>query len=480
MSAQGGFSVPGYDVVELLGYGSGGEVWLAREQDTGDPVALKRVRDPGDGVARERLHREAVALTRVEHPHLVRLRTVLSPGDELVLVLDLAGGGSLAALLAARGPLSPGEVVTLAVPLAQALAAVHAYGLVHGDVTPGNVLFADEGRPLLTDLGVSRLLGLPVAGLDGTTGFLDPALDPGPAGDVHGLAATCVAALTGRAPYDGAGRRRPVEVDAGPLLPVLERALDPDPAARPGAAELAVALFDALPAEPVRLTAGPGEPPPVVTHRVQTHRPRAGQPASPTGRPGARRRAGHRTPPAGRRGARPRRPTLPVRPAIAISVGVGLVVASALAVIAARPGDPPSSAPARHRSLAAQSSAWRSVLDTLDRARSAAFATGDVSRLDEVYRPGSPAGNRDRAALRGLLAAGLRADGVRLRISDVRETSRAPGEVRLRVVDRLEPYRLVDRSGRVVQQRPGRGAATWVVTLHADDDGWRVGEVVRV
>ncbi len=196
--------VPGYDAVELLGYGSGGEVWLARDRATGTPVALKRLRPGADLGARHRLRREAAALAGVDHPHVVRLRTVVGDGDGLVLVLDLASGGSLARLLATRRRLQPGEVVTLAVPLAQALAAVHVQGLVHGDVTPANVLFDGDGRPLLSDLGVARLLGAGPGAPHGTRGFLDPAVlagaTPGPASDVHGLAATCLAALSGTAP----------------------------------------------------------------------------------------------------------------------------------------------------------------------------------------------------------------------------------------------------------------------------------------
>jgi serine/threonine protein kinase len=131
--------VPGYDVDHLIGYGAAGEVWLARELATGDVVALKRVRVAQDLEARDRIRREAAMLAALEHPHLVRLRTVVTLAEELVLVLDHASGGSLAGVLAARGSLRAGEVVTMATPVAEALAAVHARGVVHGDVTPANV-----------------------------------------------------------------------------------------------------------------------------------------------------------------------------------------------------------------------------------------------------------------------------------------------------------------------------------------------------
>ena len=152
--------VAGYELRRVLGRGSGGEVWLASERATGEAVAVKCVRPGADIAVRDRLRREAAVLAGIDHPHVLRLRGVAgcTGSDEVALVLDLATGGSLARLVARRGPLSAGEVVTVLVPLAEALAEVHARGVVHGDVTPANVLFAADGRPVLADLGVARLV----------------------------------------------------------------------------------------------------------------------------------------------------------------------------------------------------------------------------------------------------------------------------------------------------------------------------------
>ncbi len=122
------WSLPGYDVEALLGFGATGEVWRAREQATGDTVALKRLRAGADPSAVDALRREASLLRSLDTPYVVRLRDVLGSGEGTVLVLDHAPGGSLAALLARRGSLEPGEVVTVGAPLAQALAAAHAAG----------------------------------------------------------------------------------------------------------------------------------------------------------------------------------------------------------------------------------------------------------------------------------------------------------------------------------------------------------------
>ena len=388
-----GWEVPGYDVVELLGFGASGEVWLARESVSGEPVALKRLRTPRDLAARDRLRREAAALACVEHPHVVRLRTVVGTADELVLVLDHAGGGSLAGLLATRR-LRAGEVVTVAVPLAGALAAVHARALVHGDVTPANVLFTSDARPLLSDLGVCRLVSEPLgpAGVvAGTPGFLDPAVlageTPGPAADVHGLGAVCFAALTGRPPYDETGARRPLLTAAGPAMPpalvaVVEAALDPDPHQRPTADEMAVAVFESCAAEPVHLPTGPRPAlergsAPALTHEVRVRA--VPSPDPDVAVPSGRRRHGRRRV---RRFVRALR-AVPVRPAVGLLLVLcGVSVAALTGVVWAGSNGRGSAAavePAREPAAGAD---WSAVLAALDKARSAAFAAADDDAFD--------------------------------------------------------------------------------------------------
>jgi len=148
------FSLAGYDVDQLIGFGGSGEVWRARELATGHVVALKRLRGATPtSIEGDPLRREAALLASVQHEHVVALRAVVPTDEGLVLVLDYASGGSLAALLAARGRLSAGEVVTIGAPLAQALSDVHSRGVSHGDITPSNIVFDSDGKPLLADLG---------------------------------------------------------------------------------------------------------------------------------------------------------------------------------------------------------------------------------------------------------------------------------------------------------------------------------------
>jgi hypothetical protein len=109
-------------------------------------------------------------------------------------------------LLAVRGRLAPGEVITALAPVAAAVAYVHGEGVVHGDVSAANVLFTEHGVPLLADLGVARLTG-DDSDAESTPAYVDPAVAsgcvPGPPSDVFMLGAVALHALTGTPPWPG-------------------------------------------------------------------------------------------------------------------------------------------------------------------------------------------------------------------------------------------------------------------------------------
>jgi eukaryotic-like serine/threonine-protein kinase len=524
------FLLPGYDIDELVGFGGSGEVWRAREQASGDVVALKRVRSAGAAAAAsgaagalgeptQRLQREAALLATVQHEHVVRLRSVVPIADGLVLVLDYAEGGSLTALLAARGRLSAGEVVTIGAPLAGALAEVHARGLSHGDITPGNIVFDGAGKPLLADLGVASLAGEQGVAVGATAGYADPAGfgsagTGGPrlaAGDVHGLAAVCFAALAGVPPYletdpSVAQALRPL-VPGAPagLVAAIESALDPDPAARPDAATLGRALFAACAPAAVRL-ARPAAPvveaptrevrPPVESHETTPAVGRRG--TSPRGslarRPSAS-RGRHRW--SAKRAVVVRR-VVTGAAAVgllggAIAVGVGwaghdhnasastVVAASPLPSIVVVPSQPLPSAVGSASPVASSASAvpnWTAVLEALDTARDAAFADGDAGQLDTVYVAASAVLAADRATLTQLVTAGQRARGLHLQLVSVRAASVSPTNVTLAVRDTLSAYDLVGTDG-AVEHAAGRGERDWIVMLRLQHPGdhWRIASI---
>src|SRR3954451_3595065 len=199
------FTLRGYVVEQRIGRGASGDVWRARAAGSGAPVALKRIWAAGED-DRQRACTEAALLRTLDHPNLIRLHAVVPTADAVVLVLDLADGGALADLLGARGRLAPGEVITAVAPVAAALAYLHEAGVVHGDVSPGNVLFTKAGVPLLADVGVARLIGADDA-VRATPAYVDPTVAvghlPGPPSDVFMLAGVALHALTGSPPWPG-------------------------------------------------------------------------------------------------------------------------------------------------------------------------------------------------------------------------------------------------------------------------------------
>jgi len=251
-----------------LGQGGMGTVFLGVSPDE-RAVAVKVLRDGvADPQVRRRFRHELDALRRVRGPHLVEVLDADVDADTPYLVTRFVPGRRLDDLVARSGPLSARELQQLARGLADALAALHGAGVVHRDLTPGNVLVLD-GQPYVIDLGLATaadVTALTHSGLViGTPGYLAPEQVTGssrcPAVDVHAWGATVAFAGTGRPPY-GTGRPEAVlyrivheAPDLDGLCPPLEQlviaAMDPDPHRRPLARTLLTELGGARVAEPV-------------------------------------------------------------------------------------------------------------------------------------------------------------------------------------------------------------------------------------
>ena len=175
---------PGWEPVRLLGAGAQAEVWLV-EDGRGVRAALKV---PRAGAAPDALAAEAQA-GRVAHPHLLRVLGVVETDRGLGVLTEHRAAGTLQDMVQRVGPLSPGQAVTVLVPIAQALACLHREGVVHGDVSPANVLFGVDGSPALADLGVAA------GGLIVVTNSKTIAESLGATGGTVGLIAGTLAAL---------------------------------------------------------------------------------------------------------------------------------------------------------------------------------------------------------------------------------------------------------------------------------------------
>lgn len=148
-----------YEVIELLGQGSMGRVYRARDTDLCRDVALKHinpVRSNG-AHAQERLRREARAMARVEHPAVVRLYDAEIVDDELFVAMELARGGTLAQWMSERSR-SWREIIRVLIEAGRGLAAAHGVGLIHRDIKPRNILLDGHGRPKISDFGLARTL----------------------------------------------------------------------------------------------------------------------------------------------------------------------------------------------------------------------------------------------------------------------------------------------------------------------------------
>jgi len=207
-----------YEIVNLLGRGGMGEVYVARDLALGLDVALKVLRRGRRGGSGARgLEQEVAVARRVAHPSLARVFDLgvheSAHGDSIVfLTMELYAGGTLAEHLAAEGALAPGVFETWALEICAALAALHDGGVIHRDLKPSNILLVERAgvrHVLVTDFGLATPLG---DGQDhgervGTPAYMAPEQIAGaplsPASDLYALGVVLFEMLAGRRPLDG-------------------------------------------------------------------------------------------------------------------------------------------------------------------------------------------------------------------------------------------------------------------------------------
>ena len=214
--------IPGIEDLEPVASGGMGVVYRGRDVALGRTVAVKVLRDAGmlSDSARARARRESQLCARIEHPSIVAVHAAGEVDGLPYLVMSWIVGPSLQKRVETEGPLSPREAAMIARDIARGLERVHAYGVIHRDLKPDNILLSTKTNPptaILIDFGLARtedvsqqltqtttVLGTPGFMAPEQTGF-DPDLgEVGPATDVHGLGAVLFAMLTGKPPYAAA------------------------------------------------------------------------------------------------------------------------------------------------------------------------------------------------------------------------------------------------------------------------------------
>jgi eukaryotic-like serine/threonine-protein kinase len=250
-----------YRLIERLGAGGMSVVWRAYDDVLGRPVAVKLLAPQwsGDADFRARVHREARAAARLTHPNITNVYDYGEAADGTpYVVMELVEGQSLAQRLAA-GPLAWRSAARVAGQVAAALAAAHAQGIVHRDITPGNVMLSRTGVKVV-DFGIAAMVGERDRAVLGTPTYLAPEQRAGgpaqPASDVYALGLLLYHCATGQVPRQVSLGRLPSELAA-----VIRSCLVPDPASRPGSAVLARRLGELAGDAVIVPVPGPGPAP---------------------------------------------------------------------------------------------------------------------------------------------------------------------------------------------------------------------------
>jgi tRNA A-37 threonylcarbamoyl transferase component Bud32 len=204
----------GYELRDRLGYGGFAEVYAALDLQLKRDVAVKVLRpDLAGQVVRERFRREAEAVARVRHPHIVPIYAV-GEGEGLAwYVMPRLTGGSLRARLDREGRLPAAEVRRVLLASASALVVAHRAGLVHRDIKPDNIMLdGDDANVLLMDFGIAKALDVDSQGLTGTgvaigtPQYMSPEQASGEVvdarSDIYSLGVVGYQMLTGQLPFE--------------------------------------------------------------------------------------------------------------------------------------------------------------------------------------------------------------------------------------------------------------------------------------
>jgi serine/threonine protein kinase len=262
-----------YRLQEVLGRGGMGSVWLAEDEVLVRPVAIKEFTLRSDTLngkqASAQALSEAQAAARVRNPGVVRVYDIADDDGWLWIVMEALTGQTLAHAIRQSGRMDPELVVDIAIQLVEALQAVHAEGIVHRDVKPGNVQLCADNRAVLMDFGLASHGATAPPITPGQVVGSPPYMAPesirdgvfGPASDLFALGATLYAAVEGRQPFADLSvfsileavknEPSPPAEHAGCLRPVIDGLLAKDPQMRMSAAQ-AHELLTAVQSQRVR------------------------------------------------------------------------------------------------------------------------------------------------------------------------------------------------------------------------------------
>ena len=199
-----------YTLERLIGQGGFAWAFVGREAD-GTPVAIKvlKPRYAGDPQFETRFRNESETAAKLEHPNIIRIRSVSKTGGHVYFTMDLCAD-SLSARIAREGPLPEADIMGIARDIVAALDFAHRQGVIHRDLKPDNVLIRSDGAAVLTDFGIARAVSGYTASTGvnmtiGTPHYLSPEQAQGrpldPRVDFYALGVTLYKAATADVPF---------------------------------------------------------------------------------------------------------------------------------------------------------------------------------------------------------------------------------------------------------------------------------------
>lgn len=468
-----------WEVIRHLGSGSSAEVWLLEDKARRRQVACKTPLNSG---AATELSQEAKLAAQLSHENIIKSINVDEDPElgsiEGATFWEFLAGGTLTDLVGATGQLGVAQTVTVVLPMIQATQYLLARQIVHGDISPPNILFDLTGRPVLIDFGATRATAHHHA-RTGTPGFVAPeiifsssprtGLEAG--ADIYALAAVAWFCLTGTVPGSPEHRvplttLRP-ELDPE-IVEVLEASLNADPTVRPDLDHLLASVAQwAIPA-PVDLYASVGEQYELFlpTRQPEEHASRKrsfrGRKVS-MGEPGGRLR--RRNTPSKSRGRGGQR--------LSVALGALLLAGGVVLTINYEPDSAQYSATA-HDEVAEvdEQEDFQAVMDELAKARSGAWAATAPEQVEQYALSDSHIFQADAELLRVLADAGHDLDGIRMRA--VVDQVRQSGDITiLSVMWRVDGYVQRDADGEALEQIAPRQDAI-ELELVETANGWRM------
>ncbi|MBP7567494.1 MAG: protein kinase [Burkholderiaceae bacterium] len=259
----------GYEVVRRLGAGGMSSIFLARSEADASLAVLKVISlDPSARDMTARFVREFALLTRIEHPHIVRLFGQGFTDDTAYIAMEYFENGDLRARM--KGPMPVPAALKVAVQVAQALREIHAMGIVHRDLKPENLMVRANGDVVLADFGIAKVTGAAAQGHEqltvmgdvmGSPSYMSPeqcaATDITAQSDQYSLGVVLYELLAGERPFQsesfvellGMHMRRqapPLTGEAAVLQPVVARLMAKKPADRFESMDAVLAALGAL------------------------------------------------------------------------------------------------------------------------------------------------------------------------------------------------------------------------------------------